>query len=140
MIEFLSRTEFELTDTVRYSHWIERIILSESKECGDVIYTFCDDKYLDQINQTYLNHEDYTDIISFDHTVGPVVSGDIFISIDRIKENAVLFEVPFDAELLRVLAHGVLHLCGYGDDTQNNQSLMRLKENEKIQMFHVEHF
>ena len=86
----------------------------------------------------YLNHDTLTDIISFDYTEGDVISGDIFVSIERVKDNAIDFKVTFEEELKRVLAHGVLHYCGYKDKTDVDAALMRTKENEKIKLFHVE--
>jgi rRNA maturation RNase YbeY len=86
----------------------------------------------------YLNHDTLTDIISFDYTEGDVISGDIFVSIERVKDNAIDFKVTFEEELKRVLAHGVLHYCGYKDKTDADATLMRTKENEKIKLFHVE--
>lgn len=139
MIEFIYNTEFYLTDEKRFEHWIESIIQSEDKLCGDITYFFCDDPALDKINQEYLNHKDFTDIISFDSTFGNIISGEIFISVDRVKENARIFGVKFDEELLRVMAHGILHFCEYKDAEENDRQEMRSKEDEKIKMFHVEH-
>lgn len=138
MITFQYETDFSLDNESKYEDWIEFILDSESKFVGDISYIFCDDDYLHKINVEYLNHDTLTDIISFDYTVGDVVSGDIFISIQRVLDNATDFKVPFNEELLRVMSHGVLHYCGYGDKTPNDVELMRAKENEKISMFHVE--
>jgi probable rRNA maturation factor len=101
-------------------------------------YIFCNDQYLLDLNQTYLSHDTLTDIITFDYVEGTVVSGDIFISVDRLKENAAIFKVSFEEERLRVMAHGLLHLMGYKDKTTEDQEVMSNKENEKIKMFHVE--
>lgn len=139
MIEFISKNDFVLKDQDKIRTWVEDIIASENKICGDITYIFCDDDYLDHLNQTYLNHKDFTDIISFDDTVGNIISGDIFISTERVKENADKFEVEFGVELMRVLSHGILHYCGYKDKTNEESQLMRKKEEEKIGMFHVEH-
>ncbi|HLS31364.1 MAG TPA: rRNA maturation RNase YbeY [Flavobacteriaceae bacterium] len=139
MIEFLYRTDFELTDKTRFVSWIKEIIKSEQKKCGDITYTFCDDQALDEINQKFLNHKDLTDIISFDDSIADIISGEIFISIDRIKENANIFGVSFEEELLRVMSHGILHFCGYTDGDEEEKVIMRRKEDEKIKMFHVEH-
>lgn len=139
MIDFLYHTDFLLDDRAKYMDWIKQILKSENKELGDISYTFCDDIELDKLNREYLNHTDLTDIISFDFTVGEVISGDIFISIDRVKENAEIFEVDFKEELLRVMAHGILHYCGYKDSTEEESAEMRSKEDEKVRMFHVEH-
>lgn len=138
MIEFLYENEFGIPDEEQYRSWVERIVLSEKKRLGDISYTFCDDDFLDKLNREYLNHEDLTDIISFDNTVGNIISGDIFISTQRVLENSNKFDVEFKEELLRVMAHGVLHLIGFDDHNVEDVKLMRLKEEEKIKMFHVE--
>ena len=138
MISFNYELEFILQDESLYAEWISQVIRSESKKEGDINYVFCDDDYILQINQQYLNHDYYTDIISFDYCVGNELHGDIFISIDRVRENAADYNVSFDEELKRVLIHGVLHYCGYKDKTEEDEQLMRSKEDVKIQMFHVE--
>lgn len=139
MISFNYELEFQLENEEQYSSWISNVISSENKKEGDINYIFCDDEYILEINKQYLNHDYYTDIISFDYSVGNELHGDIFISIERVRENAIEFEVTFDEELKRVLAHGVLHYCGYKDKTGEEELLMRSKEDEKIKMFHVEH-
>lgn len=139
MISFNYETDFELHNETHYEDWISRIIESEGFDEGEINYIFCDDEYLHKINVEYLDHDTLTDIISFDYTVGNLIQGDIFVSIERVRENAVDFKVSFDEELLRVLAHGVLHYCGYKDKSEADQALMRSKEEEKMQMFHVEH-
>lgn len=138
MIIFNYETDFLLENERQYLDWISKVIVSEDKQEGEVNYIFCDDEYLLQINQQYLNHDYYTDIISFDYTIGNEINGDIFISIDRVKENAVDYKVSFREELLRVLSHGILHFCGHKDKTEADEVLMRNKENEKIKLFHVE--
>ena len=138
MISFNYETEFQLDNENQIIEWLSRVILSEKKKEGDINYIFCDDEYLVEINQQYLNHDTLTDIISFDYSVGNELHGDIFISIERVKENAVDFNVSFDEELKRVMAHGVLHYCGYKDKSKKDELLMRSKEDEKIKMFHVE--
>src|SRR5690606_39599380 len=110
----------------------------EEKIAGEINYIFCDDDYLYDININYLNHNTLTDIISFDYTDGATISGDIFISVERVKENAAELGIDFHQELLRVMAHGVLHYCGYKDKSDEDAKLMRTKEDEKIKMFHVE--
>ncbi len=138
MVEFLTQNDYMLPVQSRYAKWVEHVIESEKKICGDISYTFCNDADLDKLNQHYLNHVDYTDIISFDATVGDIISGEIFISTERVAENAKKFGVSFDEELLRVLAHGLLHYCGYNDKTPEQSTEMRLKEAEKMKLFHVE--
>ena len=139
MIDFNYEVDFELSDINYYSDWLSRVIISESKMEGDLNYIFCDDEYLLGINQQYLNHNTYTDIITFDYCDGDTISGDIFISVERVKDNAQEYSVSFEEELHRVMAHGVLHLLGYKDKNDQDARLMREKENEKIKLFHVEH-
>lgn len=138
MVLFNYETDFELENETAYEEWIDAVIESEDKEPGEINYIFCDDDYLHKINMQYLEHDTLTDIISFDYCIGDLISGDIFISIDRVKDNAKDYEVSFHVELLRVMSHGVLHYCGYKDKTEKDAALMRLKEQEKINMFHVE--
>ena len=138
MINFFSENNFELEDNVGYEKWLQNVIISEEKKEGDINYIFCDDEYLHEINVKYLNHDDYTDIISFDNALGNILHGDIFISTERVAENAEKFQVEFQEELKRVIAHGLLHFCGYKDKTDDEAQLMREKEDEKIKMFHVE--
>lgn len=138
MVIFSYETDFELNNESKYEDWIDSIIESEDKEAGEINYIFCDDEYLHEINMKYLDHDTLTDIISFDYCIGDLISGDIFISIDRVKENAQEFDVSIENELLRVMAHGVLHYCGYKDKSDEEANLMRLKEQEKMNMFHVE--
>ena len=136
MITFNYETEFELPEqeTV-FQTWIEKIIASEEKELGELNYIFCDDNYLHQINVQYLDHDTLTDIITFDYTEEQTISGDIFISVERVADNAQDFNVDFQTELLRVMAHGVLHLCGYKDKSDAESNQMRSKEEEKMQLF-----
>ncbi|GJQ06960.1 endoribonuclease YbeY [Capnocytophaga cynodegmi] len=136
MITFNYETEFELPEqeTV-FQTWIEKIIASEEKELGELNYIFCDDNYLHQINVQYLDHDTLTDIITFDYTEEQTISGDIFISVERVADNAKDFDVDFQTELLRVMAHGVLHLCGYKDKSDAESKQMRSKEEEKMGLF-----
>jgi len=138
MIEFHYETDFTLADEKAYADAIAKVIFSENKEAGTISYIFCDDSYLLKINQEYLHHDTYTDIISFDYSEGKILQGDIFISIERVIENSKKFTVSFNEELKRVMVHGILHYCGYKDKTEVDKDLMRTKENEKIKMFHVE--
>ncbi|HLW63488.1 MAG TPA: rRNA maturation RNase YbeY [Flavobacterium sp.] len=138
MVIFNYETDFELQEESKYEKWIDTVIKSEGKESGEINYIFCDDEYLHNINMQYLSHDTLTDIISFDYSINDLISGDIFISIDRIKDNAQEYEVSFQNELLRVMAHGILHYCGYKDKDDQDVKIMRLKEQEKINMFHVE--
>ena len=137
MISFNYECDFNIVNEDEFFVWIENVINSENKSLGEISYIFCDDEYLLEINKQYLNHDYYTDIISFDYTENEFVSGDIFISIDRVKENASDYGVSFDNELKRVVIHGILHFCGYKDKSQDEERMMRLKEEEKINLFHV---
>ena len=139
MISFNYETDFELENEAQYEDWISRIIESEGFDEGEINYIFCDDEYLHNINVEYLDHDTLTDIISFDYTVGNLIQGDIFVSVERVQDNAKDFKVSFEEELKRVLSHGVLHYCGYKDKSPKDEALMRSKEEEKMQMFHVEH-
>ena len=121
-----------------FSKWLSAVILSENKKEGEINYIFCDDNYLLEINQQYLDHDTLTDIISFDYSVGNEINGDIFVSVERVKENASDYKVTFHEEIQRVLVHGILHYCGYKDKTESDERIMRSKEEEKMKMFHVE--
>jgi probable rRNA maturation factor len=138
MINFNYETDFTLDNEEAIAAWLTNVITSENKKEGEINYIFCDDEYLHKINLEYLNHDTLTDIISFDYTMGNEISGDIFVSVERVKDNAKDFNVAFDEELKRVLVHGVLHYCGYKDKGEAEEQLMRSKEDEKIALFHVE--
>jgi rRNA maturation RNase YbeY len=135
MISFNYENEFELQNEDQIATWISAVILSENKKEGDINYIFCDDDYLLNLNEQYLDHDTLTDIISFDYSVGNELHGDVFISVERVRENAQDFSVTFEEELKRVLVHGVLHYCGYKDKSEDDEQLMRSKEDEKIKMF-----
>lgn len=139
MIDFHYLTDFQITEESVYTDWINRIISSEEGILDQLDFIFCDDAYLLKINQEYLDHDTFTDIITFPYGEGKIIAGDIFISIERIEENAQTFEVTFDIELRRVMAHGVLHMLGFDDKNDQEERLMREKENEKLKLFHVEH-
>ncbi len=129
MISFNYETQFELDNGKEISNWISSVISSEKFKEGDINYVFCDDDYLLKLNIEFLNHDTLTDIISFDNSIGKILHGDIFISIERVKENAKKFNVSFQDELQRVMVHGVLHYCGYKDKTEADVKIMRSKEN-----------
>ncbi len=129
MINFNYETDFKLDNEEQISKWISSVIKSESCVEGEINYVFCDDEYLHKINVEYLNHDTLTDIISFDYSIGKNLQGDIFISIDRVTENAKEFKASFQDELARVLVHGILHYCGYKDKSEGEAKLMRDKEN-----------
>lgn len=120
--------------TYRFSHkdliikWLNKTIKSEKYKPGDISFIFCSDKYLLKMNRAYLKHDYYTDIITFDYCENNTISGDIFISIDRVKDNAKQYNVSSQNELYRVMIHGILHLCGYGDKSVVKARHMRKKE------------
>lgn len=115
--------------------WIEKIVAKEGKSLGAISYVFCSDEYLLDMNKTYLQHDYYTDIITFDYTEEDEISGDLFISIDRVKDNGSALQEGFDREFKRVCIHGVLHLCGYKDKSDAEEQLMRSKEEEAIALY-----
>jgi rRNA maturation RNase YbeY len=139
MISFNYEIDFNLENEIEYSSWISEVIISESKNEGEINFIFCDDDYLLELNQEYLRHDTLTDIISFDYSIGNELHGDVFISLERVRENADEFNVSFLEELKRVMAHGVLHYCGYKDKNEKDEFIMRQKEEEKMAMFHVKH-
>ena len=139
MIDFHYETDFSIGEETKYADWISRIVDSENSGYSQLDFIFCDDEYLLKINQDYLDHDTYTDIITFPYEDLSGIAGDIFISVERVKENATDYGVDFDLELKRVMAHGVLHLLGFGDKSDEEAVVMRLKEDEKIKLFHVEH-
>ena len=138
MIEFHYEMDFILQDESKYVGWIKDLVASEDGEISHLDYIFCTDAYLLEKNQEFLKHDTYTDIITFDYSKGKTIAGDVFVSIERLKENSDKYNVRFNEELLRVMAHGVLHLLGYKDKSEEEKAIMRQKENEKIKLFHVE--
>lgn len=132
MIEFYSENNFELSDKDKIQTWLGRVIGSEGKETGELTYVFCNDQQLLKLNKEFLNHDTLTDIITFDYTLGNEIHGEIYISTDRVEENAGEFEVSFMNELSRVMVHGILHLCGYKDKSEEEKNQMRNKENHYL--------
>ena len=128
-IYYHSECDFQLKDDESITKWLKDAIGTEDKDLGEINYIFCDDQYLLKKNQGYLQHDTFTDIITFDYTEENRLSADIFISIERVKENAITFAVPFENELRRVIIHGVLHLMGYKDKSKEDAEKMRNKEN-----------
>jgi rRNA maturation RNase YbeY len=128
MIEFSFQKELDLQKQYNITSWLSVVIENESYNEGDINYVFCSDEYLLEINIKHLNHSTLTDIITFNYNLGKQINTEIYISIDRVKENAESFNNTFTDELHRVIIHGILHLCGYKDKTQEEKSLMREKE------------
>jgi rRNA maturation RNase YbeY len=133
MISFHSETSFELTNSGAVVAWLGTIISQEHYTEGEVLIVFCDDDFLHKLNIEFLNHDTLTDVISFDYSVGKEINGEIFISVERVRENAKEFNQSFDAELARVMAHGVLHYCGYKDKSKTEATTMRSKEEFYLQ-------
>ena len=128
MISFNYETEFKLENETKISEWISKAINSENCKEGELNYIFCSDDYLHKINIDFLNHDTLTDIISFDYSVGKELHGDIYISVERVEDNAKDFDVSFEDEVARVMIHGILHYCGYKDKSEDDAKLMRSKE------------
>ncbi len=126
---------FKLKEKLKLKRWIKTIIEKEKHQLASVNYIFCSDDELIEINIKHLNHNTLTDIITFDYTEDKTISSDIFISVDRVQENASKFKVTFENELHRVMIHGVLHLCGYKDKTKTDAGLMRKKENWALNFY-----
>ena len=110
------------------SRWLKAVSEMESRQLGDINIIFCSDSYLLEVNKKYLNHDYYTDIITFDYCEGNILSGDLFISVDTVRDNAVFYKTDFETELNRVMVHGVLHLIGYDDHDDGDVRIMRSKE------------
>jgi rRNA maturation RNase YbeY len=128
MINFNYETDFKLETEDEIAKWIIDAITEEGFKLEEINYVFCDDEYLHKLNIEFLNHDTLTDVISFDYTVGKLIQGDIFISIERVKDNAKDFNVDFNDELKRVMVHGVLHYCGFKDKKEEEVKFMREKE------------
>lgn len=136
MISFISiEISYNLKNKLKVRSWVKSIINKEGKVAGDITYVFCNDEYLCKMNKKYLEHNTLTDIITFDYSEKDKLSGDICISIERIRENAVGFQTTFNEELGRVMAHGVLHLAGFKDKSSEDIRLMRAKEDYYLASF-----
>lgn len=134
MIEFNSVHGFRIDNDSEVKTWLEVVLHEEKKELGELNYIFCDDAYLHKMNVEFLDHDTLTDVISFDYTEGNIVSGDVYISTERVADNAVDFNVSFVDELHRVIVHGLLHYCGYKDKTDADALLMRSKEDHYLSL------
>ena len=137
MIEFSSQNDFVLEQSERVEDWLKAAALKESYGIDSLGYVFCSDDFLLEINQQFLDHDTLTDIVTFDYTEGTILNGEIYISTDRVADNAKDFNVDFDTELRRVIIHGLLHMCGYGDKTDDEKSNMRKKEDEYLALWAV---
>ena len=132
MIDFSYQTAFKLSYENDISSWIGDVIVAEEFVEGDISYVFCDDDFLHGINNEFLNHDTFTDIISFDYSLGKQIHGEIYISVERVAENAKRFRSEFNDELHRVMIHGILHYCGYKDKTETESEEMKHKEDEAL--------
>jgi len=121
------------------THWIKKSMERLNKKMGDITYIFCSDTEILRINQFYLKHDYYTDIITFDYSEDNILSGDLFISLDTVKTNSLKFKTGFDNELRRVMIHGILHLCGYKDKASEEKKIMRAKEDEALEFLAKEY-
>ena len=135
MVSFEYNCEMPFKLSLKHKVWLQQVVRKEEKVTGDISYVFCDDAYMIRQNNAFLQHDTYTDIITFDECVGNVISGSILISADRVAENASKFGKTFENELLRVVVHGTLHLCGYKDKSESEAKLMRQKEDESLLLF-----
>ena len=136
MINFATANiSYNIKNKLKVKSWVKSIVEAERKVTGEITYVFCNDEYLGSMNEKYLKHNTLTDIITFDYSEKGILSGDIFISIERVKENSESFGTTFSAELGRVMAHGVLHLLGYKDKTPNEKKVMRGKEDYYLSSF-----
>jgi probable rRNA maturation factor len=135
MIVFNYELDFKLADESLYTDWIERVVTQHEFSLGELNYIFCDDAYLLKLNVEFLEHDTLTDIISFDYTMGKLVGGDVFISLERVKENAQELAHCFDEELKRVMIHGVMHYMGYKDKTEEEKKTMRSVEDTALMLF-----
>jgi rRNA maturation RNase YbeY len=127
---------FTLKNKIKIRKWIMGCATAEQREIGEISYLFSNDDYVLEANQQYLHHDYLTDILTFDYCEGNILQGDIIISIDRIKDNAKRFGVSMENELLRVIIHGILHLCGYKDKTKKEAAIMHSKEDEYLQQYY----
>ena len=134
-VSFVSETKFNLKDKLKVKAWIKAVIEKEGSKQGTISYVFCSDEKILEVNKQFLNHDFYTDIITFDYVEDEKINGDIYISVDRVEDNANQFEASFEDELHRVIIHGVLHLLGYKDHNPKDEKLMRSKENEAIALY-----
>lgn len=137
-IRFASQNiDFELPQVEKVKKWVSQVVQLRGKRVGNISYLFCDDEHLLGVNQQFLNHDTYTDIITFDYVVADLISGDIMISVDRVGENAEKFGVPFEQELHRVVIHGVLHLLGQGDKSDAEAVEMHGQEEEALALWNT---
>ena len=137
-IEYVYNTSFSLDSENKVSKWLKKAVETEGFSIGEVVYAFFNDNDLKELNVKHLNHDFFTDVISFNDSKNDVLSGNIAISVDRVKENSIKFKTSFNDEMMRVMVHGLLHFMGYDDSSEEETLLMRNKEDDNLKMFHVE--
>lgn len=137
-IHYVYNTPFSLDNETKVSKWLSKAVKNEGFSVGEIVYAFFDDKDLKELNNKYLNHDCFTDVISFNDSIGSVLNGNIAVSIERVKENSSRYKTSFDDELLRVMVHGLLHFMGYKDSSEKETQQMRDKEDDNLKTFHVE--
>lgn len=126
--------EMPSINETKIEEWISKVVASHNGELGELAYIFCSDEKILEVNNEYLQHDYYTDIITFDYTEDKIISGDMFISLDTVKSNSEQFKTNYNEELLRVIVHGVLHLCGFADATDEEESKMRELEDKALSL------
>ena len=134
---YFEDTDFKLRHKTRIKEWLRLVAESEVFTLGNISVIFCSDNYILDINQKYLQHDYFTDIITFDYSEGGRISGDLFISVDSVRENSVEYGKEFEDELHRVIVHGILHLIGYDDHTEDEIKTMRSKEDYYLSLFEL---
>ena len=137
-IEYVYNTSFSLDNENKVSKWLKKAVETEGFSVGEVVYAFFNDNDLKELNVKHLNHDFFTDVISFNDSKNDVLSGNIAISVDRVKENSIKFKTSFNDEMMRVMVHGLLHFMGYDDSSEEETLLMRNKEDDNLKMFHAE--
>ena len=137
-IEYVYNTSFLLDNENKVSKWLKKAVEAEGFSVGEVVYAFFNDNDLKELNVKHLNHDFFTDVISFNDSINDVLSGNIAISVDRVKENSIKFKTSFNDEMMRVMVHGLLHFMGYDDSSEEETLLMRNKEDDNLKMFHGE--
>ena len=137
-IEYVYNTSFSLDNEKKVSKWLKKAVETEGFSVGEVVYAFFNDNDLKELNIKHLNHDFFTDVISFNDSKNDVLSGNIAISVDRVKENSIKFKTSFNDEMMRVMVHGLLHFMGYDDSSEEETLLMRNKEDDNLKMFHEE--
>ena len=137
-IHYVYNTPFSLDNETKVSKWLSKAVKNEGFSVGEIVYAFFDDNDLKKLNNKHLNHDYFTDVISFNDSIGSVLNGNIAVSIERVKENSGRYKTSFDDELLRVMVHGLLHFMGYKDSSEKETQQMRDKEDDNLKTFHVE--